>query len=232
MKVLIADDETPIRQWMSYCIKESGEDFHVVGEAETGGEALELFGRTLPDIVLTDIVMPGLDGLDFIERARQITPDACFVVMTCHENFEYAYRSIENKVFKYIVKYRTGEKELMEVLRQARDHILLTRQMSAIAHSYRHLEQEKALKALVEQGTGVEQDDAVQQLDISFRNFVGVAVEASPEGEERVLELCGREFKRLCFCHTRNRLFLVGNVGDSASRLYTLSQLHAFARRL
>lgn len=232
MRVLIADDETPIRQWMSYCIGGSKGEFEVAGEAETGAEALELFERLLPDIVLTDIVMPGSDGLDFIERARKISPEACFIVMTCHENFEYACRSIENKVFKYIVKYRTGEKELMQVLREAREHILLARQMSSMAHSYRHLEQENALRALVEQGEDPQPDGALQSLDISFQNFVGVAMEGTPEAEGQALALCKREFGRFCHCRTRGKLFLVGNVGDSASQLYSLSRLHEFARKL
>ena len=74
LRVLIADDELPIRQWMAFCLRGSGLDCELVGEAENGAQALELFRQTLPDVVITDIVMPLMDGLDFISEARKLGP--------------------------------------------------------------------------------------------------------------------------------------------------------------
>ena len=68
MKIFIADDETPVRQWLKFCIERSKEPYEIVGEASNGKEALEKLAELKPDAVILDIMMPGFTGLEILPR--------------------------------------------------------------------------------------------------------------------------------------------------------------------
>lgn len=229
LRVLIADDELPIRQWMGFCLRGSGLDCELVGDAENGTQALELFRKTLPDVVITDIVMPLMDGLDFISEARKLKPDCCFVVMTCHEDFRYAYRAIEQSVFRYIVKYQTGERELIAILRELDEKLTTQRQLAGMAHSYRHLEQERVIRELLESEGGAD----ARQLGLQSNAFVAAAL-AGPgiRDEDRIAGVCGEWMSGFSLCRDGDQLLVFGNLEESPSRLISLSNLHSFASGL
>ena len=65
-RVLVADDEVPIRDWLGYCIDNSGCNCLTIAKASNGKAALELFLETHPDIIITDIKMPVMDGIGLI----------------------------------------------------------------------------------------------------------------------------------------------------------------------
>ena len=229
LRVLIADDELPIRQWMAFCLRGSGLDCELVGEAENGAQALELFRQTLPDVVITDIVMPLMDGLDFISEARKLGPDCCFVVMTCHEDFRYAYRAIEQSVFRYIVKYQTGEKELIAILRELDEKLTTQRQLAGMAHSYRHLKQERVIRELLESEGGAD----ARQLGLQNSSFVAAAL-AGPgiRDEDKIAGVCGEWMSAFSLYRDGEQLLVFGNLEESPSRLISLSNLHSFASGL
>jgi two-component system, response regulator YesN len=89
----------------------------VVGEASNGVEALEKFKILLPDIVITDIHMDEMNGLEFAEKARQEKPDVKVIILSGYDQFEYAKKAIEIKVFSYILKPVLPE-ELVEIVQK------------------------------------------------------------------------------------------------------------------
>lgn len=103
-KVLIADDEEIIALGLQrlYNWKENG--FEIVGIAYDGEEALELAAQKKPDIVLMDINMPKISGLDAIEKMRLLLPDTSFIIISGYNQFEFAQRSIRLNVFDYLLK--------------------------------------------------------------------------------------------------------------------------------
>jgi two-component system, response regulator YesN len=103
-KVLIADDEPKIRRGLRSTIEKLRPDMKVVAEAEDGQTALTLVGETKPDILLVDIRMPFLNGLELIERINEIHRDCIIIVVTGHDEFEYAQRALHLKVFEYVLK--------------------------------------------------------------------------------------------------------------------------------
>lgn len=83
-KILLADDETHIRKFIGFLLRKLGTP--TVIEARDGQEAVDLFGRENPDLVLLDISMPVLDGLQALERIRQADPAALVIMLTSLTN--------------------------------------------------------------------------------------------------------------------------------------------------
>ena len=124
-RVLLVDDEEEIRTGISRKIDWEAVGFSLVGEAGNGEEALELAEQLRPDVVLTDIKMPFMDGLELCRRLRQSLPAAKLVVFSGFDDFEYARQAVGMGVSEYILK-PINAPELMEVLNKLRE--LLDRQ--------------------------------------------------------------------------------------------------------
>ncbi len=104
IRVLIVDDEAPIREWVEYCILREKERFSVVGLASSGEEALKLIKKEMPEVVVADISMPGMDGLELMKRAKEIAPFTAFIVMTNYAEFSYAKQAITYGAKEYLLK--------------------------------------------------------------------------------------------------------------------------------
>ncbi len=121
-RVLLADDEEEIRTGISRKIDWSALGFALVGEAGNGEEALELAEQLRPDVVLTDIKMPFLDGLELCRRLRVSLPGARLVVFSGFDDFEYARQAVSMGVSEYILK-PINAPELTRVLETLRDQL-------------------------------------------------------------------------------------------------------------
>ena len=127
-RVLLADDEEEIRVGISRKIDWPGLGFVLVGEAGNGEEALELAEQLHPDVVLTDIKMPFMDGLELCRHLRQSLPGAQLVVFSGFDDFEYARQAVGMGVSEYILK-PINAPELTAVLTKLRE-LFYTRLLS------------------------------------------------------------------------------------------------------
>ena len=138
-RVLLADDEAEIRQGISRKIDWAAQGFVLAGEAENGAEALELAEQIRPDVVLTDIKMPFMDGLELCRRLRRELPAAKLVVFSGFDDFEYARQAVSMGVSEYIMK-PVNARELEEVLAGLRTQLEAQRQqrrdMEALRRRY------------------------------------------------------------------------------------------------
>lgn len=107
LKVLIVDDEPPARERLRSMLMEFG-GFEVVGEAGNGGQALDLVDRLLPDIVLLDVRMPGIDGLE-VARQLSVLPEPPAVIFTTAFD-EYALQAFDSQAVAYLLKPIRAEK--------------------------------------------------------------------------------------------------------------------------
>lgn len=103
-KILIADDEPKIRRGLHGQIDKLDLPLKVIGEAEDGELALGMAEQMRPDILLVDINMPFMNGLDFIQALRRTRADAKIIVITGYEEFNYARRALELNVHAYLLK--------------------------------------------------------------------------------------------------------------------------------
>lgn len=121
-KVLIADDEKIIRMGLCSIIDWNAEGFEIVAQASNGSEALQLMDSMNPDVVLIDIRMPKLHGLDAIREARTAGYSGKVIVLSGYSDFEYAQTAINYGVLSYLTKPVDTE-ELLSVIRKIRQEL-------------------------------------------------------------------------------------------------------------
>jgi two-component system response regulator YesN len=118
-KVIVVDDEDSVRQGISRHIDWRGLGFEIVGDADNGADALELAESALPDLVITDIKMPYMDGLELTARLRAALPAVKVIIISGFDDFEYAKQAISLNIAEYVLKPVNVE-ELSDVLRRVR----------------------------------------------------------------------------------------------------------------
>ncbi|SFT21058.1 response regulator [Paenibacillus sp. BC26] len=128
VNILIADDENVIREGVKRTIKRAFPDYsiHLAASAE---EAVKIMDIQPIDIVLTDILMPGIDGLEFMKMSRRKYPHAKWVVISAHSEFSYAQKAVRLGARDYLLK-PIGKTRLVELMAQLADE---AKQESAIS---------------------------------------------------------------------------------------------------
>lgn len=104
IKIVIVEDEFRIRQGLGNLIKKINPECCVVGEAENGYEGLKIIRDAEPNVVITDIQMPQMDGLEMIEKIREYNLECRFVILSGYAEFEYAQKGIRLGVEDYLLK--------------------------------------------------------------------------------------------------------------------------------
>lgn len=115
IKILIADDHPVVREGLISMISRE-RDFRVIGEAKTGVEAVVKSKELKPDVVLMDLRMPELDGVEAIRQIGSLEPDIKFIILTTFSDDEYIFRGIEVGARAYLLKDAPRE-ELFKAIR-------------------------------------------------------------------------------------------------------------------
>jgi len=115
--VLLVDDHKLVRQGVRAFL-EAHDEFLVVGEAESGKSAVTLAEETVPDVVLMDLIMPGMDGVEATRQVKNISPRSQIVVLTSYHEDEHIFPVLEAGATSYILK-DVDMDELAEVIRRA-----------------------------------------------------------------------------------------------------------------
>ena len=102
-RIIIADDHSLIRKGLRAII-ELESDMQVIGEAADGEELLKILTREQPDMVVMDISMPNLNGIDAIEKVLALYPDIRILILTMHRNSQYFYNAISAGAHGYLIK--------------------------------------------------------------------------------------------------------------------------------
>jgi len=103
IRIMITDDHPVVREGLSAMLSRE-QDFEVVGEAVNGKEAIEKARNLKPDVVLMDLRMPEVDGVEAMRQIRVDNPDIKFIVLTTYDNDEYIFRGIEAGARAYLLK--------------------------------------------------------------------------------------------------------------------------------
>jgi two-component system response regulator YesN len=121
-KVLIIDDESIIRKGIKNIINWKQLDCEVCGDASDGIEGIELIKLHRPEIIITDIRMPGLDGISMIKQAKGIMPSSKIIILTGYRDFDYVHEAIKCGAFDFLLK-PTKIEELTAVITKAVNEI-------------------------------------------------------------------------------------------------------------
>ncbi|WP_248923868.1 response regulator [Paenibacillus hamazuiensis] len=122
-RILIVDDEKPIRQWFEYVIRQYDEEFEIVGICSNGEEALHMYEQRRPDIIITDIRMPVMDGLELIRAVKDRGGAPQFLILSNYDHFEYVKKGLVMGARDYLLKAETADAEIIEALRNIRTHL-------------------------------------------------------------------------------------------------------------
>ncbi len=120
--IVIADDEAELRQALIRRIDWEEVGFQVVGEAENGAEALELVEKLEPDLLLTDVRMPFMSGIELARAVREIRPNIQIAFLSGFDDFTYAQQAIQYNIISYLLK-PISSKELTEELKKIKKKI-------------------------------------------------------------------------------------------------------------
>ncbi|MGI6070036.1 MAG: response regulator transcription factor [Blautia sp.] len=123
IRTLITDDEYWVCQLICDLIDWNSYGFEIIGQANNGEEALNKIVEEKPDLVFTDIKMPGISGLELVERCKLLSPQTKFVIISGHSEFEYAKSALNSGVLGYLLKPVEAE-ELIGLLTEIRNTFL------------------------------------------------------------------------------------------------------------
>lgn len=115
--VVIVDDHELVRQGVRAFL-DAQEDLHVVGEAGSGREALALVESLVPDVVLMDLLMPGMDGIETTRRVKEVSPRSQVVVLTSHHDDAHVFPALRAGALSYVLK-NVAAAELAGAVRRA-----------------------------------------------------------------------------------------------------------------
>ena len=103
-RVIIVDNEESVRERLLFLLSKMNSDFEVVGSFENGYDALLSMNSLSPDLVITDIKMPYVDGIELIKQSKIDLPLLQFIIISGYDLFDYAKQAIELGVLSYITK--------------------------------------------------------------------------------------------------------------------------------
>lgn len=126
-KVILVDDEFWICQGLRAIVDWGAMDMEIVASTDNALTALELCKQETPDIIITDINMPVLNGLEMIERLNELCPEAVMIIISGHDEFSYARRAVSLHVFDYLLK-PIDLKDLTNVLERAQKELARRRE--------------------------------------------------------------------------------------------------------
>ena len=237
-RLLIVDDEEDIRSGMSKGIPWSEWGFTVVGVAENGEEAVFLTEKEKPDVVLSDIRMPKMDGIELMQYLHDNLPEIKIVILSGYNDLEYLNMAIKNQVTEYMLK-PTDIDEFEQLFRKIRQNLDEEKnrreelnQLKLAAMQRQALSYETVLNNLLDGYVGDSQEyDWKQELEkegMDFNACVMVVLDTAPENEDNKDDSYRLKQRIIRYCNSRQmqwvgRFFLYR--GRHIVGLVTLEQM-------
>ncbi len=164
--ILLVDDEVGIRTVLGIALADSG---YAVTTAENGEDALEKFRRLRPPIVLTDIKMPDMDGIELLQHIKAESPETEVIMFTGHGDMELAIKSLKHDATDFVTKPINDE--VLEIaLKRARERIAMRRQIREYTQNLERLVDEKA-RQLIEAERMAAVGQTVAELSHTIKNI-------------------------------------------------------------
>jgi two-component system response regulator YesN len=183
-RILIVDDEYLVRLGLKTIIDWPEYGYVIAGEAANGREALELFDRTSADVILTDIKMPVMDGLELTRAVKEKNKNVKIIILSHYDEFSYAQEAINLGAFRYILKSELTRTNLLNVLKSIFD--------CAKEESTRALETEKSEDITVQRERYIENYffPFFQDVNIGGEDHCPPLPEEASVKKEKYLVLC------------------------------------------
>ena len=167
-KLLLVDDEEGIRKVLGIALSDAG---YTVFTAKNGEEALNIFRKEIPPIVLTDIKMPGMDGVELLQKIKHENPDTEVIMITGHGDMDLAIKSLKYQAIDFVTK-PINDDVLEIALNRAHEKIRMRQQLREYTENLETLVSEKSAK-LIEVERQVAVGQVVEGLSSAMRDIAG-----------------------------------------------------------
>ncbi len=150
IKILLVDDEENVRNALKRVLRKEGYEVYSAG---SGQDALKQLKDISPDVIISDFLMPEMNGIEFLNKAREILPDVIRIILTAHADLQMAMQAInEAGVYRLLTK-PWEDTDLKILLHQINEHIALLKENSRLKATIRN--QEEVLKRLEREYPGI-----------------------------------------------------------------------------
>ena len=167
-KLLLVDDEEGIRKVLGIALSDAG---YAVFTAKNGEEAFDIFRKETPPIVLTDIKMPGMDGIELLQKIKHENPETEVIMITGHGDMDLAIKSLKYQAVDFVTK-PINDDVLEIALNRANEKIRMRQQLREYTENLEALVSEKSAK-LIEVERQVAVGQAVEGLSSAMRDIAG-----------------------------------------------------------
>jgi len=116
IRIIIADDHAVVRIGLRTLLEKEA-DFRVIGEASEGTQTIDLVKLLNPDVVILDMIMPGINGIEITRQTRKISPDTHIIILSMHANEAYVVETLKRGASGYVLKDTTGN-DLVKAVRE------------------------------------------------------------------------------------------------------------------
>lgn len=130
MNILLVDDDALIRKWLILLIEQLGDSSIVLQETGSGEDALEICDRQSIDLVITDIRMPGLDGVSLLKKLTEEHPSVRTAVLSAYDDFQYIRSALQHGALDYIPKAEMKREDLIRIIEKTKQDIQLEKNVS------------------------------------------------------------------------------------------------------
>jgi two-component system, response regulator YesN len=167
LNILVVEDEAPIREWIGYTIKNISDEFNVIGSVNNGKEAYDLAISSKPDVIITDIKMPIMDGIELSRKIKELMPEVYIIILTNFAEFSYAKEAISCGVYEYLIKSDIRPKELKEILSKINNKIKvkINKKEEEVLDSQEIIKSKKYSKSI---------EKALKYIDNNYKNHISL----------------------------------------------------------
>ena len=248
LKVLIVDDDVVSRMNLKTLIDWEDNGFCIAAEAENGSQALAMIERDVPDIVITDMSMPLMNGIDLIDHLGRHCPQVRIIALSAYDDFDYVRQSMKKGAVDYVLKHQLNAGTLLEILKAAERSVQRRSEVDRDLGIARSVQRREFLRRLLEGEDAGREDIREKWSELNIRlddkNLAVALAEiddfpfleekyASAEMEKLLKAFMdiARENLRECenteIVHLeKGRFAIVFSLGKVTSQLYVYSRLY------
>lgn len=214
IKVIIVDDEPKLREGLKSIIPWEQLGYQIVGTAANGNEAILKYNSLNPDLMIIDIRMPGMDGLELIKRIRTLDNSVHVLILSGYADFEYAKKAISLRIDGYLLK-PIDEEELISYLDQLRVTIQTEQEINQRDQSMNGLNSEHLIQSILTDGRIGVYDQAAK-LNLVWKTYqvLLISLHSGEDGLEETKLLLRRKLSDL-FIHRQSGIvfFIQSKIG-------------------
>lgn len=178
-KVLIVDDDALVRMFLRQVLPWESEGYMVVGDARDGEEALEIAAQTTPDLVLSDVSMPTMDGVELVRQLRAKNFSGGIIMLSCHDDFEYVKNAMQLGADEYLLKNHLSAESLratLQTVTEKRAAQQAAPTLARLVQKGQHAFQQEALERLLTEDVAEGEQALLQKAGFRGRYVVCAAV--------------------------------------------------------